>query len=202
MIYEGPPSRMLPALIAAIRRNRDAGMRCMYFNSPAMVAGVRSLLYAAGTDVERELASGALVLVSDNDHLVDGHFVLDRMIDTLETSIVQALADGYAGLFATGDMTWEFGPDRDFAKLVDYELRLEQLFGKHPSLSGICQYHRDLLPRDAVREGLVSHEVLYISATLAQMNPHYVVARAPAERRIAAARPELDAALEGLLAKS
>ncbi|HUQ04686.1 MAG TPA: PilZ domain-containing protein [Kofleriaceae bacterium] len=34
-----------------------------------MVAGVRLQLYAAGTDVERELARGSLVLVSGQDHL-------------------------------------------------------------------------------------------------------------------------------------
>jgi hypothetical protein len=199
MIYDGPASRMIPALIASIRRNLDARMRCLYINSPAMVAGFRSLLYATGTDVEHELTRGALVLGSDDDHLVDGRFVIDRMIDTLEAAVEQALADGYAGLFATGDMTWEFGPEKDFSKLLDYEWRLEQLFRKQPALSGICQYHCDLLPREAVREAFVSHESVFISDTITRLNPHYVQARSPAQRK-AAAGPELDGALEILLA--
>ncbi len=52
VVYDGSSSRTLPALVASIRQNLDAGKRCMYLNSPAMVAGFRSLLYAVGTDVE------------------------------------------------------------------------------------------------------------------------------------------------------
>lgn len=199
MIYDGPPSRSLPAVAATIRRHLDARIRCMYLNSPAMVAGVRSQLYAAGTDVQHEVARGALVLASDSDHLVDGRFVVERMIRSLESAVDDALTDGFAGLFATGDMTWEFGPENDFSKLVDYEWELEQLFHRQHALSGICQYHCDLLPREAVREGVVSHGALFINATLTRLNPHYVEARSAAERK-AAARPELDTALDVLLA--
>jgi hypothetical protein len=199
MIYDGPPSRMLPALVATIRGNLDAHVRCMYLNSPAMVAGLRSALYAAGTDVERELARGTLVLGSDDAHLIGGRFDVGAMIDMMEAAVRTALADGYAGLFATGDMTWEFGPEKDFSKLLQYEWRLEQLFHKHAALSGICQYHCDLLPHEAVLEGLVSHASLFINDTISRLNPHYVLAHAPNERR-ATARPALDDALARLLA--
>jgi hypothetical protein len=171
----------------------------MYLNTPAMVAGFRSQLYATGADVEHEVTRGALVLGSDDDHLVDRRFVVDRMIDMLDAAVERALADGYSGLFVTGDMSWEFGPERDFSTLVEYEWRLEQLFRKQPALSGICQYHRDLLPREAVREGVVSHESVYISDTISRLNPYYAGDRAAADRR-AAARPQLDDAIELLLA--
>lgn len=199
MIYDGPPSRTLPALVTSIRRNLDANKRCMYLNTPAMVAGFRSHLYGAGVDVEHELTRGALVLGSDDSHLVDGRFVIDRMIEMLDAAVDRALADGYAGLFVTGDMSWEFGPEREFSKLVEYEWRLEQLFHKHPALSGICQYHRDLLPHDAVREGLLSHESAYISDTISRLNPHWVQDSSPADRK-AAAQPHLDEVLAALLA--
>jgi hypothetical protein len=199
MIYDGPPSRTLPVLAATIRQRLDAHLRCMYINSPAMVAGFRSHLYAAGTDVQHELARGALVLGSDDSYLVDGHFDVSRMIDMLEAGVRAALAEGYEGLFVTGDMTWEFGPEKDFSKLLEYEWRLEQVFIKQPALSGICQYHRDLLPREAVREGLVSHESLFISDTISRLNPHYVLARTPDARKVAV-RAGLDDALSQLLA--
>jgi hypothetical protein len=32
------------------------------------------------------------------------------MMAKLEDAVTQALADGYKGLWATGDMGWEFGP--------------------------------------------------------------------------------------------
>ena len=55
----------------------------MYMNSAGMVAGLRSQLYAAGTDVQHELTRGALVFASGDDHFLDGHFVVDRMIDVI-----------------------------------------------------------------------------------------------------------------------
>lgn len=201
MIYDGAPSRTLPALCESIRRNLGAKKRCMYLNSPAMVAGFRSQLYAVGTDVDHELSRGALVLGSDDNHLVDGRFVIDRMIEMLDAAVEQALSDGYSGLFATGDMTWEFGRAKEFSLLVEYEWRLEQLFRKQPALSGLCQYHRDLLPRDAVRAAVVSHESMYITETISRINPHYVRDRSPAERN-AAAQPQLDDELAMLAFKS
>ena len=47
------------------------------------------------------------------------------MIATLTDALDQACSDGHDGLWACGDMTWEFGPNRDFSKLLEYEYRLE-----------------------------------------------------------------------------
>jgi MEDS: MEthanogen/methylotroph, DcmR Sensory domain len=86
----------------------------------------------------------------------------------------QALNEGYAGLWATGDMSWEFGPKKDFSKLLAYEWRLEELFSKHPTLCGICQYHKDTLPREIAHQGLLTHQAIFINDTLSRLNPHYV----------------------------
>ncbi len=39
----------------------------------------------------------------------DGSFDVPMMLANLEEALDQALRDGYKGLWATGDMTWEFG---------------------------------------------------------------------------------------------
>ena len=96
------------------------------------------------------------------------------MLHKLEDALDQALNDGYKGLWATGDMTWEFGPRQDFGKLLEYELRLEELFHKRPELCGICQYHRDTLPRETVRQGLQAHRMIFINETLSRINAHYL----------------------------
>ncbi len=51
LIYEGSPSRQLPALAAVIKRKLDEGHRCLYLNSRPMVAGMRSYLAAIDIDV-------------------------------------------------------------------------------------------------------------------------------------------------------
>ncbi len=142
-----------------MRQKLNEGNRCLYLDSPPMIAGIRSYLAAAGVDVAREVEKGSLVLSSDQGHLENGHFDADRMLQGLETAVHQALSEGYQGLWATGDMTWEFGSKDEMSKLLEYEWKLEDLFRRQPCLSGICQYHVDTLPQD--------------NETLSRLNPHY-----------------------------
>jgi hypothetical protein len=174
LVYEGSPAPHLPKLVSLIRRKLNENNRCLYLNSPPMVAGLRSYLFAGGVDVPKEVMKGSLVLSSDTGHLQNGRFDIDRMLGILSDAVDQALNDGYQGLWATGDMSWEFGPERDFAKLVEYEWRLEELFLKHPTLSGICQYHTDTLPREIVRQGLLSPQAIFLNETLSRLDSHYI----------------------------
>jgi hypothetical protein len=173
LIYEGSPAPHLPALTALIRQKLNENKRCLYLNSVPMVAGARSYLYAAGVDVPKEVTRGRLVLSSDKTHLTNGRFDIDRMLTMLTDAVAQALKDGYHGLWATGDMSWEFGPTKDFSRLMEYEWRLEDLFEKQPALSGICQYHADTLPREVVRYGLMTHQSIFINETLSRLNAYY-----------------------------
>lgn len=196
LIYEGAPSRNLPALAAIVRQKLNQNYRCLYLNSPVMVAGIRSYLAAADVDVADEVAKVSLVFSSVQNHLVQGYFDVDRMMSTLEDALDQALADGYNGLWATGDMSWEFGPQRDFSRLLEYEWRLEECFRKHPGLGGICQYHADTLPREVLRQGLLTHPSIFINETLSQINPHYLCADSDIDQ--AAMNPNLDSAIHRL----
>ena len=177
LIYEASPAPHLSSLAALIRQKLSETTRCLYLNSPPMVAGVRSYLSAVGVDVEQESTTGRLVMSSDQGNLVNGRFDVDRMLAMLDTALNQALSDGYESLWATGDMSWEFGPEKDFSKLLDYEWRLEEYMTTHSALSGICQYHMDMLPRQVVRHGIVSHRSIFVSDTLSRLNPEYLPAR-------------------------
>lgn len=173
LIYEGSPTEHLRSLARSIKQNLGEGRRCLFLHGPAMVAGMRYYLADAGVDPMREATRGALVLTSDVSHLVDGHFDIDRMIAMLADTVERALADGYQGLFATGDMTWEFGDEKSFVKLLEYEHALEELFQKTPALRGVCQYCADTLPANAIQDALLSHPAVYINETLARINPSY-----------------------------
>jgi hypothetical protein len=174
LIYEGSPSRHLAALASLIGRKLNENHRCLYLDSQPMVAGMRSYLAAAGVDVAEEIARKRLVLSSDRDHLIDGcQFDMDRMMQSLKDALKQALDDGCKGLWATGDMTWEFGPDRDFSRLIEYEWRLEEFFRENPQMGGVCQYHVETMPRRFLRQGVVSHPAIFINQTLSTINPIY-----------------------------
>ena len=176
LIYSGAPSIQLRGLAATIGQRLEANWRCLYLNSPPMVAGIASALAAAGVDVGYERQKGSLMLLSDQSHLKDGRFEPDIMLARLRTEIARALEDGYVGLWASGDMTWEFGPERDFSKLTEYERGLEALFRAQPALSGVCQYHIDMMPDEAARHGLTLHPTVYVYETLSHLNAQYVAA--------------------------
>ncbi len=167
-------------------------------NSRQMVAGLKSQLAADGVDIEREIETGRLVLSSDQTHLVgDWEFDVTSMIRTLERALQQALRDGYQGLWATGDMTWEFGPAKDLSKLLEYEWRLEEFIREHPEMGGICQYHADTLPREILHKGVRTHRDLFLDETRHLINPHFL--RREQFAQAASAGPELDHFIDHLL---
>jgi len=118
-----------------------------------MVAGIRSYLAAPGLNVAAQVDQRALILSSEQQHLIHGNFDVASMLAMLEEVVNGALNDGYVGLWATGDMGWDFGDEKNFDKLLEYEYGLEQIFRRFPQLSGVCQYHQGALPMDAVRIG-------------------------------------------------
>ena len=135
---------------------------------------MRSYLAATGVDVANETAKTSLMMTSELHTGNDGRFEANRMISALTQALEQALVDGYDGLWATGDMTWEFGPAKDFAALLEYEWQLEEFFRKHSEISGVCQYHADTLPHEALRQGVLTHAAIYVNETLSLINPCFL----------------------------
>jgi hypothetical protein len=195
LIYEGAPSKLLPTLAAITLEKLQQNRRCLYLNSPPMVAGMRSYLAAAGVDVAHEVQKGSLILTSDQRHLAAGRFDVERMMRTLEDALNQSLLDGYDGLWATGDMTWELGFEKEPSRLMEYEWRLEKMFHQRPELSGICQYHADTLPREMMRQSLLVHPSIFVNETLSLINPYYLHSEARANE------PDYSASLDPVITR-
>jgi hypothetical protein len=171
IVYGGPPSHQLTLFASLVKQKLSEGYRCLYLNSPAMVAGLRSSLSAIGVDVAREIAENRLILSSESSK---DEFDISEMLGLLKEALDQSIKDGFKGLWASGDMTWELGKEKNFEKILEYEHRLEKLFIGNEMLQGICQYHKDSLPSSAVREGLMSHQYVFINETLSRANPYFV----------------------------
>jgi hypothetical protein len=173
LIYDGAPSRVIEKIARLIIEKLNANKRCLYLNSPIMVAGLRCSLAASGLDLAHQIEKGALVLSSDTSHLVDGVFDVNKMMAFLKSTLQQTLSDGYTGFWASGDMTWEFGNESNLSKLYEYECRLEEFLQSNPAMDGICQYHRDTLPAHAVLTALDTHKSVYVNETLMHLNPFF-----------------------------
>jgi hypothetical protein len=163
-----------------------------------MVAGLRCSLAEIGVDVVKEVADERLVLSSDSATTATGGFDMEAMLQLLNQAVDQSLEDGFKGLWASGDMAWEFGAEKNFSKLLEYEIRLETIFQRSDTLYGICQYHRDSLPADALRDGVLSHHSVFINETLSRTNPYYFPTGALEGRKNT--KDELDKAVDDFLA--
>jgi hypothetical protein len=84
MVYEGSPATYLPALAAVIKHDLKKNVRCIYLNSPPMVAGLGSYLFACDVDVPKEISKGSLLLSSDRGHLQNGTFDVEGMLGNVE----------------------------------------------------------------------------------------------------------------------
>jgi signal transduction histidine kinase len=173
LIYDGDPTEQLPVVVPLLKDGLRGNWRCLYLGSPEAVQMVDTALSAEGIDTVSEAKRSALVLSSDRSHLIDGRFDPDTMIDGLSTAIDEAVHEGFKGLCATGDMRWELGADENFDHLLYYEARLEQLFREKP-LRGICQYHREMVPAQAIRDALVAHQAAYLGDVLNHENLYYI----------------------------
>lgn len=197
LVYEGSPSRHLPVLAAVLCEKLEQNYRCLYLNNPEIVAEMRGCLVDKGVDVEEEIRLGTLVLSAERHHLKNGKFDTDAMLRDLGYAMEQALTDGFSGLWASGDMAWEFGPERDFSQLLDYEWKLEQFMQQNPRLSGVCQYHAHTLPRETMRQGLLAHPSIFINESVTLHNPHFLHQQGFTPQ--AKTSPEVESALTRLL---
>jgi hypothetical protein len=186
-MYEGSPSHNIPTIAAVIKTKLEQKHRCLYFDSKSMVVGLRSHLALIGVNVARETSTNSLIFSSHLGHLSeDQTFDVDRMIATLQDAFDQTMRDGYVGLWASGDVAWEFGPRADFGQLAQYEMRLEEFMCTHAEISGICQYHAGVLPADAMQTGNEMHPSFFISANESRLNPGY-----RAKNRVPMISPEI-----------
>jgi signal transduction histidine kinase len=173
LIYDGDPSEQLPVVVPLLMDGLNENWRCLYLGSPDAVQMVDAALTHRGVDTGRETRRGALVFSSDRSHLTDGKFDPTVMVDGLAATIDAAVRDGFQGLCATGDMRWEIGDDENFGRLLEYEARLERVFRDKP-LWGVCQYHRGMVPAQAVRDALVTHRSAFLGDRLNGDNIFYV----------------------------
>jgi hypothetical protein len=173
LIYDGDPSEQLPIVIPLFVDGLRENWRCLYLGDPASLQMIEAALVERGIDPRRESKRGALVLSSDRSHLQGRAFDPTSMIADLHKSVDRAVADGYEGLCATGDMRWELGDDENFRRLLEYEARLEQVIREKP-LRGICQYRRDDLPASAIRDALLTHRSAHIGDVFAGDNFFYL----------------------------
>ena len=167
------PEEQLQAAVEYISAGLGRRERCLYVCCEHSLPEFRSALKSAGIDVAAEEGRGALLLFTKFDgHLKGGTFDPDKMISILHAAVDDALAAGFTGLCAAGDMSWLLDEAPGSERLVEYEARLNQFYQTHRAL-GLCQYNRNKLPDAALDHGLATHPFVRMEGGILLQNPFY-----------------------------
>lgn len=145
---------------------------------------LRAKLTAAGIDVQALLDKGQLVILTAKEaYLRDGQFDPDRMMALLGEEADKAVAEGYAALRATGEMTWALAGEPGSERLVEYESRVNDFFATHKHCYGLCQYDRRRFDSEMLIDILHTHpNVLFGKEAFDNSQMYYVPPAAFLER--------------------
>jgi MEDS: MEthanogen/methylotroph, DcmR Sensory domain len=177
------PEEQLSAAVEYLSAGLSRGERCLYICCEHSVPEFRIALENAGIDVEAKERRGALVLLTKFDgHLKGGSFDPDRMISTLHAAVEDALAAGFNGLCAAGDMSWLLDEAPGSERLAEYEASLNEFYKSHRAL-GLCQYNRNKLPDAALDHGIATHRYIRMEGPILLENPFYEPHEQAAKRK-------------------
>lgn len=167
------PQEQLSAAVEYILAGLERGERCLYVCGEHSPAELRLALEAAGVNVAYEEERGALQLITKHEaHLQGGSFDPDKMISMLHQAVKDALAAGFKGLAAAGDMSWVHDGALGTEKLSEYEARLNAFYAENKAL-GLCQYSRTSLPTEFLDHCIATHKFVRIEGPIVLENPFY-----------------------------
>ncbi|HEY1813227.1 MAG TPA: MEDS domain-containing protein [Kofleriaceae bacterium] len=136
---------------------------------------LRGTLTAAGIAVDALIERHQLVILTAKEaYLKDGSFEPDRMIELLKDETDKALADGYAAMRATGEMTWALAGEPGSELVVEYESRLNEFFPGTKCIA-VCQYDRRKFDAEMLLDMLHTHpKVLFGKDAYDNSHMYYV----------------------------
>lgn len=147
-----------------LRQGLERGEKVLYIVDARTAEAVIGYLRDEGLDAESYLDRGQLtILTADEAYLKQGVFDPDGMIALLRTETEQALAEGYAALRVTGEMSWALRGLPGSERLIEYEAKLNEFLPGSKCLA-ICQYDRRAFDPELLLDVLSTHPAALVGA--------------------------------------
>lgn len=175
-IYESPQEHYAVA-IPFIRIGLDRGEKCIYIADDGTVGDVRQAMQSEGIDVDRAIASKALVLATkEQAYLEHGSFHPDWMTTFWKEATELAISEGFSALRATGEtewvQKWVLSGDCRLEHWMEYESRLAHTLAEN-NCSALCQYNRRIFPPEIILNVIRTHPMVIHGGTVCR-NFYYV----------------------------
>lgn len=161
-------STVVPYLLEGLRRND----RCVVVANRIEKTDLMERVAKAVPVDEARLQTQITFLDAEEVYLRDGRFDVERMLRFVSEMREESLRAGYAGLTATGEMTWA-GEDVPGAKdLFEYEARINFMYPES-SADILCQYPEDGFDPAALVNAIRTHPKVIVRGNVCG-NPYYL----------------------------
>jgi signal transduction histidine kinase len=170
-IYETEEEQFAAAL-PFLRSGLERGEKCFFVADQNSGAAVVNALRKAGTDIDRHLRSGALILANKPD-VRPGRFDPDWTIGFLSKSIQGDGDDRFSGVRTwLGEMTWALVEQTAPETLIEFEAKVNNFVRDH-DVRALCQYRRERFSPELILGILRTHPVVVYGGLICN-NPYYV----------------------------
>ncbi len=161
----------LDAVASFLIEGLTRGKRCLFVGTSDELAELSGPLEAAGICVSRARARGSLLFSTREEaYRQNGTFDPQLVLDRIEQLVKDAIADGFTGLHATGELVYE-PADEDWRRIVWYEAQINDVFARLP-FAALCRFPRAVVPAERVRDVLRTHPVAIVRGESCS-NPFY-----------------------------
>jgi hypothetical protein len=164
-------SEKLDAVASFLLEGLRQGKRCLFIGTPQELTELGDPLEASGVCISRALARRRVIFMTREEaYLTDGQFDPAVVLARAEQHLRDAIADGFTGLYATGELVYV--PEDDvWRRIVAYEAQVNETFARLP-FSGLCRYPRSVVPAERVQDVLRTHPVALVRGESCS-NPFY-----------------------------
>ncbi len=143
-----------PYVVDHLRR----GAPMVYIHEEGARADVHGRLRGEGFDPADLEARGLVrLLVPSESYLRTGRFSAARMIDFIESAILDRRALGHTSMLVSGDLSWCLGGAEGTDEVMTYETGLNDLLRRHPDVTIVCNYDSARLGGEITLGALCSH---------------------------------------------
>lgn len=148
---DGPSAAVSTFIEAGLAR----GERCLYLARQDAPEAVAAALAAHGLDVAAHVRAGRLLVVPFEDACVrNGRFDPHAAAGFLQEAARQSREAGFGVVRVVGEAPWL--PEGEADSPLVYEAVLDEFVAAHDALA-LCQYARDRLPAETLRDAVRSH---------------------------------------------
>ena len=134
------------------------GAPMLYIHEDGARDDVLARLAGEGFDGTALEADGLLrLLVPRESYLRSGSFSAPRMVDFMESAILDLRARGHQAILVSGEMTWYLSGAEGVAEMIPYEAALNDLLRRYPEVTIVCHYDMTRLPGNVSLGALCAH---------------------------------------------